>query len=209
METNVVEAGYSNPERWRIIAAAYTSLGMLLKCFSIDGFLYQAPGLDLSSLYVTLSGALLLLLAAAAVAWRFARLGALLQDERIALRATQQQLTSAENLWGFALEGSGEGMWQWSRPGGELTLSARYKELLGYGPDEFNLRLNAWLMHVHPEDLPRFQSELNRFSRPAPDADRATLACEFRLRCKDGSWKWLLGRAIVVARDAASAARCA
>ncbi|UUZ57273.1 PAS domain-containing protein [Massilia sp. H-1] len=94
-------------------------------------------------------------------------------------------------------------MWQWSRPGGELTLSARYKELLGYGPDEFNLRLNAWLMHVHPEDLPRFQSELNRFSRPAPDADRATLACEFRLRCKDGSWKWLLGRAIVVARDAA------
>ncbi|UUZ52558.1 ABC transporter substrate-binding protein [Massilia sp. H-1] len=30
METNVVEAGYSNPERWRIIAAAYTSLGMLL-----------------------------------------------------------------------------------------------------------------------------------------------------------------------------------
>jgi two-component system sensor histidine kinase/response regulator len=201
MEMNVVETGYSNPERWRTIAAAYTSLGILPSGFSIDGFLYQAPGLDLGSLYVTLSGALILLLAAAAVAWRFARLGALLQDERSALRATQQQLTSAENLWGFALEGSGEGMWQWSRPGGELTLSARYKELLGYGPDEFNVRFNAWLLHVHPEDLPRFQSELNRFSRPAPDGDRSSLACEFRMRCKDGTWKWLLGRAIVVARD--------
>ena len=145
-----------------------------------------------------LCGALIALLGAALLAWRF---GALLHRERSALRATREQLARAENLWGFALEGSGEGMWQWSREGGELTLSARYKELLGYGPDEFDLRLNGWLLHVHPDDLPRFQADLNRFARPAPAGDRASLACEFRLRCKDGSWKWLLGRAIVVARD--------
>jgi PAS domain S-box-containing protein len=159
------------------------------------------PGPAIGSLYITLTGALILLLAAAAVAWRFAHLGALLQRERRALRATEQRLTSAENLWGFALEGSGEGMWQWSRQGGELTLSTRYKELLGYQPDEFEVRFNAWLLHVHPDDLPRFQSELNRFARAAPAGDRSSLSCEFRMRCKDGSWKWLLGRAIVVARD--------
>ncbi|SHH51295.1 PAS domain-containing hybrid sensor histidine kinase/response regulator [Massilia sp. CF038] len=159
------------------------------------------PHPALGSLYITLTGALVLLLAAAAVAWRFAHLGALLQRERRALRATEQRLSSAEHLWGFALEGSGEGMWQWSRLGGELTLSPRYKELLGYGPAEFEVRFNAWLLHVHPDDLPRFQAELNRFARAAPATDRSSLSCEFRMRCKDGSWKWLLGRAIVVARD--------
>lgn len=202
METSVAETGYSNPQRWRAIAALYQELGMLPPDFSIDGFLYQAPGLDLRTLYVSLTGALFLLLVAAAVAWRFMRLGALLQAERSALRATQEQLTNAENLWGFALEGSGEGMWQWTQPGGELTLSPRYKELLGYGPDEFQVRFNAWLLHVHPDDVVRFQSELNRFSRPSASADRGSLSCEFRMRCKDGSWKWVLGRAIVVARDA-------
>jgi len=200
METSVAETGYSNPQRWRAIAALYQEVGILPADFSIDGFLYQAPGLELRTLYISLTGALFLLLLAAAVAWRFMRLGALLQAERSALRATQEQLTNAENLWGFALEGSGEGMWQWTQPGGELTLSPRYKELLGYGPDEFQVRFNAWLLHVHPEDVVRLQSEVKRFSRPS--ADRGSLSCEFRMRCKDDSWKWVLGRAIVVARDA-------
>ena len=203
MEAGVIEVGYSNPERWRAIAAAYASLGLLPADFAIDGFLYQAPRVDLRTLAITLAGALLLLAGAGAVAWRFARLTASLQAQRHALRATQEQLTSAENLWGFALEGSGEGMWQWTAPNGDLTLSPRYNELLGYGPDEFNVRFNAWILHVHPDDLPRFQAELKRCITQPAQVDRTGVTVEFRMRCKDGAWRWMLGRGIVVARDEA------
>ena len=202
METNVIEPGYSNPERWRAIAAAYEALELLPAGFTLDGFLYKAQELDLRMLYITLSAALFLLLAAGAVAWRFAQLTASLRTERRALRATREQLTSAENLWGFALEGSGEGMWQLTLPDGGLSLSPRYKELLGYGPDEFELRFNEWLLHLHPDDVALFTDAAKVFSRRIPEGDRTSLAIEFRIRSKGGQWKWMLGRGMVVARDA-------
>ena len=162
----------------------------------------NAQGLDQRMLYIALSGALILVIAAAAVGWRFAQLTASLRAERKALSATQEQLTSAENLWGFALESSGEGMWQLSQPSGELSLSPRYKELLGYGPDEFELRFNEWMMHVHPDDLEAFKAASRIFARRTPQGERNILSIEFRFRAKDGQWKWMLGRGIVVARDA-------
>ncbi|MFL6657234.1 MAG: ABC transporter substrate-binding protein [Massilia sp.] len=202
MQTDVVEVGYSNPERWRTIAAAYTDAGILPPGFVLDGFLYRSPGPDARMLSIALGAALFLLLAAGAVGWRFARLSATLQAERAALRTTREQLSSAEALWGFALEGSGEGMWQWNRSSGELTLSARYKELLGYGPDEFAVRFREWIGHMHPDDVARFKAELERGARDMATHARTSVSCEFRMRCKDGSWKWVLGRGIVSARDA-------
>jgi two-component system sensor histidine kinase/response regulator len=203
LDTRVIEAGYSNPERWRAIAAAYVEAGILPAGFSIDGFLYEPPGPDLRVLSIALGSALLLLLAACAVGWRFARLAATLQAERSALRATREQLTSAEQLWGFALEGSGEGMWQWHQPAGDLILSARYKELLGYGPDEFEVGFNDWMLHMHPDDVPRFNEAIERSMRAPEPGQRASVGCEFRLRCKNGGWKWVLGRGMVIERDGA------
>ncbi len=160
-----------------------------------------ASGIDVGTLYASLTAALLMLVVAAGVAWRFARLAASLRAERSVLRATKEQLTSAENLWGFALEGSGEGMWQWNRQGDQLILSARFKEMLGYGTEEFQVRFSAWLQHVHPEDMPGLEAELRSCTRPAPGDERHSLASEFRIRCKDGCWKWVLCRGMVVARD--------
>ena len=201
MELGVVEAGYSNPERWRAIAASYADTGHLPAGFSLDGFLYQAPGIDLRMMYLSLAAALALLLAAAAVALRFMRLTASLRQEREVLRATQEQLVSAENLWGFALESSGEGMWEWNAVGNELTLSARYRELLGYREHEFQIGFDTWLLHVHPEDLPRLQEAIRECLRRAPGSQRLVEGCEFRMRGKDGGWKWMLGRGMVIARD--------
>jgi two-component system sensor histidine kinase/response regulator len=202
LDTSVIEAGYSNPERWRAIAAAYIKAGILPADFSIDGFLYKPAAPDVRMLSIALSAALLLLLAAGAVSWRFARMAATLQAERSALRQTKEQLASAENLWGFALEGSGEGMWQWNQSNGELVLSARYKQLLGYAPDEFELGFNAWMQHMHADDIERFKQDLARYMNRPADGQGSSVACEFRMRCKDGSWKWVLGRGMVIARDA-------
>ena len=141
------------------------------------------------------------LLLAVLLGWRLARMAITLRHERAALHAAGERLARAEHLWGFALEGSGEGMWQWSRESGALTLSPRYKELLGYGPEEFNPGYNDWQMAVHPDDRERVALIIKQLVRGAARGDRGVSA-EFRMRCKNGQWKWVLSRGIVSERDA-------
>ncbi|HZV66171.1 MAG TPA: ATP-binding protein, partial [Telluria sp.] len=78
------------------------------------------------------------------------------------------------------------------------------KELLGYAPDEFDPQFGEWLQHVHPDDVARFQAELKASLQPGrePAAPAPAMTIEFRLRRKDGGWAWVLGRGIVIARDA-------
>ncbi|ATQ75111.1 hybrid sensor histidine kinase/response regulator [Massilia violaceinigra] len=207
MEADMLEPGYSNPERWRAIAAAYASLGLLPAGFTLDGFLYQAPRQHGPPAYLAALALAALLLVAGVALWRLRRMAATLRTERTVLAATRAQLASSENLLRFALDGSGHGTWEWVQHSGELVLSARFKELLGYGPEEFGVDFNAWLLHVHPEDVARLKADLSACLR-SPATGSNVLACEFRMRCKDGRWKWMLGRGIVVERDAKSRARC-
>jgi two-component system sensor histidine kinase/response regulator len=168
--------------------------------YQLEGFLYQAPERDLSLLYGGLAAALLLMLASAMVALRFARLTNSLRAERAALRATEEQLVKFENLWGFALEGSGEGVWHWNLQPSELVMSNRYKELLGYAPDEFQISASQWLTHVHVDDQARVEADISRFFRPQ-FVHEPRFTSEYRMRCKNGAWKWVLARGMVIARD--------
>ncbi|RSZ56769.1 PAS domain S-box protein [Massilia atriviolacea] len=204
IEADMLEPGYSNPERWRAIAAAYAGLGLLPAGFSLDGFLYREAQPDGRAAWLPALagiGVLALLLLAAAAWMRARRLGAALATERALLAETRAQLAASENLLRFTLDGSGHGTWEWIQPSGELILSARFKELLGYAADEFLVDFNAWLLHVHPEDVARLKADLSACLK-SPAAGNNVLACEFRMRCKDGRWKWMLGRGIVIERDA-------
>jgi two-component system sensor histidine kinase/response regulator len=200
LDAEVIELGYSNPGRWRAIATTYARQGALPTDFPLDGLLYQAPERDLSLLYGGLAAALLLLLVAVTAALRFARLTASLRAERATLRATEEQLVKFENLWGFALEGSGEGVWHWNLKPSELVVSNRYKELLGYAPDEFQVTAKNWIEHVHLDDQSRVEADIGRFFRPQ-FVHEPRFTSEFRMRCKNGVWKWVLLRGMVIARD--------
>ena len=201
LEAGVVELGYSNPTRWRAIAATYARLGIVPSDFALTGFLYEAPQPARGPLYAALGVTLALLLAAAAAAWRFARLNAALRAERALLVATRGQLANAEHLWGLALEASGDGVWQWERATGALTLSARFGAILGYAPGELDADCARMMADVHPDDLATLQGALDAvLQRPGDGAP--SLACELRLRARDGSWTWVLARGVVVARDA-------
>jgi two-component system, cell cycle sensor histidine kinase and response regulator CckA len=64
--------------------------------------------------------------------------------------------------------------------------------LLGYGPDEVAAMGEALVpLLAHPDDLPQIQSLLARWER-ARDGD--VLTSEYRIKAKDGQWRWWLGR---------------
>jgi PAS domain S-box-containing protein len=105
----------------------------------------------------------------------------------------------SEFRWHFAIEGSGDGLWDWNVPAGTVFFSPRWKAMLGFADDEIGDRLEEWSKRVHPGDLARVMAEVQtHLAGTTP-----LYASEHRVSCKDGSWKWIMDRGMVVSRDAA------
>lgn len=107
-------------------------------------------------------------------------------------------LRESEQRWQFALEGAGDGVWDRNIATGEIIFSPRLAEILGYRPDELRGHLDAWTADLHPADAARVQAIFAACFAPRGDD---TCRVEYRLRCKDGSFRWVLDRGRVVERD--------
>lgn len=114
-------------------------------------------------------------------------------------KRTEEALEQSESRWRFALEGAGDGVWDWNLQNGEAFFSKRYKAMLGYAEDEIGTSADEWSSRVHPEDMPNTMKILQDYL----DGLTPAIEIEFRMRCKDGSWKWVHGRGMLVSRDAA------
>jgi len=112
-------------------------------------------------------------------------------------KKAEEALIESEYRWKFALEGSGDGAWDWNIQTGEAFYSRRYKEMLGFSEDEIGNSSDEWLKRIHPEDAPGVMTTLGSYL----DGKTGSARVEFRMLCKDGSWKWVLGRGTVVSRD--------
>lgn len=120
-------------------------------------------------------------------------------EQRIAVcKQTEQVLRESEERWQSALDGAGDGVWDANLQTGETHYSKRWKEILGFAENEIANTNDEWAQRVHPEDMPRVMADLQAHL----DGKKASAATEFRMLCKDGSWKWILGRGMVVSRDA-------
>ncbi|NMC50571.1 MAG: PAS domain S-box protein, partial [Desulfovibrio sp.] len=124
-------------------------------------------------------------------------LAAFVAASSIARKRSQALLRESETRWQFALEGAGDGVWDWDIASGAVQYSRRWKEMLGYVPDELANTYETWSRLVHPEDLARAEAALADHI----EGRTKSYSCEFRMRCKDGSLKWILDRGKIVARD--------
>ncbi|NHZ48815.1 PAS domain-containing hybrid sensor histidine kinase/response regulator [Nitratidesulfovibrio liaohensis] len=109
-------------------------------------------------------------------------------------RSAEMALVDSEERWQFALEGPGDGVWDWNIHTGELFLSPRWKELLGYEEHEVGTSPREWEGRVHPDDRQRAQADMDMHLSGATD----TYQSEYRMRCKDGSYIWVLARGKVM-----------
>jgi PAS domain S-box-containing protein len=99
-------------------------------------------------------------------------------------------LQESEQRWQLALQGNNDGLWDWNVRNNEVFFSQRWKEMLGYSDEEITNHLDEWKQRVHPEDLPWvWQAVEEHFEKKTP-----FYVTEHRVRCKDGSYKWILDR---------------
>ena len=117
-------------------------------------------------------------------------------------RYREDVVTENEERWKFALEGSGDGVWDWNVVTGKAVFSHRWKEILGYTDLEIGDHINEAKERIYPEDVPKVTA-----ARQAHlDGRTDHYVVEHRMLCKDGSPKWILSRGEVVSRDAAGGA---
>lgn len=114
-------------------------------------------------------------------------------------KQAEANLKISEERWQFALEGSKDGVWDWDIPGNTLFYSHRWKETIGYTEAEIGNSLSEWETRIHPED------KAHVLAATAAHAEGHTPHCqvEYRFRCKDGHYIWVLDRSRIISRDQA------
>ena len=106
-------------------------------------------------------------------------------------------LRIGEERLAFAMEGSGDGVWDWDLTTNKVQLSKRWKEMLGHSEEEIGNELTEWSDRVHPDDMP----DVMKIVQACLAGETANFAYEHRVLCKDGSYLWILDRGTVVQRN--------
>ena len=112
-------------------------------------------------------------------------------------KAAEAALHASEALWKLALEGAGDGVWDWNLATGEEFFSRGIKSMFGYDEEDIPNLSAEMDARTHPDDVPQMNADRQaHFDGRAP-----VYRNEHRIRCKDGRWKWVLSRGMVIARD--------
>jgi diguanylate cyclase (GGDEF)-like protein/PAS domain S-box-containing protein len=90
--------------------------------------------------------------------------------------------------------------WEWSPRTDKVTLPREWQRQTGYcDPDTLPKTLLDWLPLVHPDDRGRVLAWLKRYANThAPHPNREV---EYRLRYRDGSYRWLAARLALTAEE--------
>ncbi len=108
------------------------------------------------------------------------------------------QHEKSEERFSRAMEAISDGLWDWDVATGNVYFSPGYFSMLGYEPEEFPAKPDAWLEMVHPDDRKRALAVEEACIRN----DVPAFGVEFRMLSHDGTWRWILRRGKVIIRNA-------
>lgn len=114
-----------------------------------------------------------------------------------AYRRAEQALRESEARLKLLIHASNVGLWDWNLVTNEVYFSPEWKLQLGYANDELEDHFAEWETRVHPADRAPTLAAISDYL----EGRRPIFDPEFRLRHRDGSWRWILARADVT-RDA-------
>jgi len=111
-------------------------------------------------------------------------------------KQAEEALKESEARWLYALEGAGDGVWDWNLLTNEHYFSRQWKAMLGYEEAEIGNSTEEWENRVHPDDLDEYKELLEKYFQ----GEINVCEVEYRMRCKDGDYKWILSRGKIIER---------
>lgn len=118
------------------------------------------------------------------------------RDKTELVKATDK-LKESETRLNIAVQSARIGLWDQDFKTGIIVRNNTWAEMLGYEPKEIQKDKNAFLNLIHPNDRDKTSRIIQKHEAGQTDFFRI----EHRLRCADGSWKWILNVGQIVERD--------
>lgn len=128
-----------------------------------------------------------------------------LQAEVTERRRSEEALRQSQGRFALAVTGANDGIWDWDFTQNSLFYSTRWKTMLGFSEQEVTNSPDEWFNRIHPEEVERVRGELEQHLAGKSDQ----FYSEFRMRHKDGQYRWVLSRGVAVFDSAGKACRAA
>ncbi|MDH5359140.1 MAG: response regulator [Gammaproteobacteria bacterium] len=114
------------------------------------------------------------------------------------LTNTQEDLKKSEERFDLAMKGANDGIWDWDMTNDSVYFSPRWKAIRGYEENELPNEFSTWSNGLHPDDLAAAMDRIKQHTKGLTQQYQST----HRSLHKDGSYKWLLERGVIVRDDA-------
>jgi PAS domain S-box-containing protein len=119
------------------------------------------------------------------------------------LRGVESDLRASQQRLDLVLDGTGISLWDWDVLTGEYKFDQRMLERMGYPLGEIEPSTSAWDAMIHPDDRSALQAAIDSYVTGRSDLFQAI----YRIRAKNGEWRWILSRGRAVERGADGAPR--
>jgi len=111
------------------------------------------------------------------------------------IRKQKEELKDLNERFELTLDAAEDGLWDWNIITDDLYMSKNWAQMLGYKVSELEDKGSAFFQLIYKEDLQSVQDAIAlHFQNPIKNK----YAARIRLKCKDGSYKWVLSRGKVI-----------
>jgi PAS domain S-box-containing protein len=115
-----------------------------------------------------------------------------------AIRESQERLRISQQTLKIALESSNTGVWTFDPQTTETSFqSEQWYKQIGYQRDEFKADQDPFADLLHPDD----KAATFKAIEDHLESVTKTYEKEFRLKSKDGTWRWILSKGQITKRD--------
>ena len=117
-------------------------------------------------------------------------------------KRAQRTVRESEERYALAVAGSTDGIWDWDILSGTVFYSERFRELLGYSPEEFPETVDAFRSHLHPEEADAVWKAVEQHLQ-----ERHPYNIKYRMKTKWGGYRWFHARGQAIWDDQGNATR--
>jgi len=120
-------------------------------------------------------------------------------------KRAEAALRDSEQRYALAAQGANDGLWDWNLLENRMYYSVRWKSMLGYGDREIGNDPDEWFSRIHADDQEMVSSRINAYVHHGDQH----FEIEYRIKHRDGSYRWMLCRGLAVKDEAGKAYRMA
>ncbi|MFY9088691.1 PAS domain S-box protein [Arcobacter aquimarinus] len=113
------------------------------------------------------------------------------------IKNSRNKIDEMNNSMELILSSMNDGIWDWNLKTNKVSYSKQWKKILGFNDAEIGNDLAEWERRINPKQLKMVCNEISNYLEGKKD----TYNNEHQVLCKDGTYKWILDRAVIVQRD--------